>query len=183
MDPEPTLSDAVFGIPGDVIQRAGLHSGARWEGVQRSGRNSYAVRVTFDHVSLEDSVVNGLLEIHGLTPELPSLTTFFEGEIIGDHGPRSGFLTGRWGATEADDMKHWQRFPPFRAIKNQLARPHLNYCVRATPSVCDSELALTALPGPEHQQAVCVYALEGDVRRPAARGMILSSKVSNCSSL
>ncbi|KAL8293063.1 hypothetical protein RQP46_000757 [Phenoliferia psychrophenolica] len=131
---DPLVSPSVFAVPRDVIGRAGLHSGARWEGVQKSGRNSYTVRVTIDYVSLDDCVVNGLLEIHGLTSQLPHLTTFFEGEIIGDHGPKSGFLTGRFGASEADDFKHWARFPPFRALRPHLTKPNLNYCVRPASS-------------------------------------------------
>ena len=91
--------------------------------------------MTLDYVSLDDCVVNGLLEIHGLTKELPHLTTFFEGEIIGDNGAKAGFLTNRWGATESDDLKHWSRFAPFRGLKSQLVKPHLNYCNNNKPFI------------------------------------------------
>ncbi|KAK4703812.1 glucose-induced degradation protein 4, partial [Phenoliferia sp. Uapishka_3] len=125
---DPLLSPSLFSNLPPPSCRAALHSGSTWTGVQRSGRNSYKVKVTLDYVSIKDGVVNGLLEIHGLTPQLESLTTFFEGDIIGDSGPNSGFLTGRWGATEKDDLKHWQRFAPFREVKNGLEKPNLNYC-------------------------------------------------------
>ena len=39
------------------------------------------------------------------------LTTFFEGEIIGDKHP---FLTRKWDASEEVDRKHWGRFPAFQ---------------------------------------------------------------------
>lgn len=49
------------------------------------------------------------------------------GEIIGD---KYGFRTGRWGATEADDMKHWSRFPAFsKQLRASLIKPNLNFKV------------------------------------------------------
>jgi hypothetical protein len=47
-----------------------------------------------------------------LTESHPQLTTFFTGEIIGQE---YGFQTGeRFGATENDDFRHWNRFEQFR---------------------------------------------------------------------
>jgi len=57
-----------------------------------------------------------------LTEDWPELTTYFDAEIIGS---RYGFLTRNWGATEQEDMVHWQRFPAFRHVKNELKRPYL----------------------------------------------------------
>jgi hypothetical protein len=34
-------------------------------------------------------------------------------------------LTQNWGANEQEDMVHWQRFPAFRHVKNELKRPNL----------------------------------------------------------
>lgn len=69
----------------------------------------------------------GTLEIKGLTPELDSLVTFFEGEIVGEVGS-PGFRTGRFGATEFDDLKHWRRFPAFtrNRLERGLVKPELN---------------------------------------------------------
>lgn len=69
----------------------------------------------------------GTLEIKGLTPELDSLVTFFEGEIVGEVGS-PGFRTGRFGATEFDDLKHWRRFPAFtrNRLERGLIKPELN---------------------------------------------------------
>ena len=39
------------------------------------------------------------------------LTTFFEGEIIGE---KHSFLTRKWDASEEVDRKHWGRFPAFQ---------------------------------------------------------------------
>ena len=64
----------------------------------------------------------GYLRIRGLTEDWPELTTYFDAEIIGS---RYGFLTRNWGATEQEDMVHWQRFPAFRHVKNELKRPYL----------------------------------------------------------
>ncbi|KAK4053692.1 hypothetical protein OIV83_001348 [Microbotryomycetes sp. JL201] len=105
--------------------RGPLHSGAVWEGVQRSGRNSYKVKVNIDTVDLERGTVTGLLQIQHLTPELDSLVTFFEGEIIKQ---KQDFKTARWGATDADDMKHWSRFPAFtRSLRQNLSRPTFSF--------------------------------------------------------
>merc|ERR1719487_301610 len=107
--------------------RGPLHSGSTWVGVQRSGRNSYEVTVKFDEVDVVASKVCGTLEIKGLTPELDSLVTFFEGEIVGEVGS-PGFRTGRFGATEFDDLKHWRRFPAFtrNRLERSLIKPELN---------------------------------------------------------
>merc|ERR1719487_2581668 len=107
--------------------RGPLHSGSTWVGVQRSGRNSYEVTVKFDEVDVVASKGCGTLEIKGLTPELDSLVTFFEGEIVGEVGS-PGFRTGRFGATEFDDLKHWRRFPAFtrNRLERSLIKPELN---------------------------------------------------------
>lgn len=42
--------------------------------------------------------------------EYPTLTTFFEGEIISKRYP---FLTRKWDASEEVDRKHWGKFPTF----------------------------------------------------------------------
>ena len=36
-------------------------------------------------------------------------------------------MTGKWGATEADDLKHWARFPPFRPLRSALSKPGLRF--------------------------------------------------------
>ena len=56
------------------------------------------------HVDLENSYLCGYLKIKGLTEEYPTLTTFFDGEIISKKHP---FLTRKWDADEDVDKKHW----------------------------------------------------------------------------
>ena len=58
----------------------------------------------FQHVDLENSYLCGYLKIKGLTEEYPTLTTFFDGEIISKKHP---FLTRKWDADEDVDKKHW----------------------------------------------------------------------------
>ncbi|GAA5890228.1 hypothetical protein JCM6882_008761 [Rhodosporidiobolus microsporus] len=124
---DPLLSTPVFAPTRPAVGRGPLHPGASFHGVQRSGRNSYEVTVKIDDVHLDEGRLCGTLEIKGLTPELDSLVTFFEGEIVGEPG-LPGFKTGKYGATEADDMKHWRRFPAFtrHRLENQLVKPDLN---------------------------------------------------------
>lgn len=56
------------------------------------------------HVDEENSYLCGYLKIKGLTEEFPTLTTFFDGEIISKKYP---FLTRKWDADEDVDRKHW----------------------------------------------------------------------------
>ncbi|KAH0827151.1 vacuolar import and degradation protein-domain-containing protein [Lanmaoa asiatica] len=115
-----------------------LYPGATFQGTQKSGRNSYEVNVTIvvcstcvtllscthglKDVDFSSSFLCGYLRIRGLTDDWPELTTYFDAEIMGS---RYGFLTQKWGANEPEDMVHWQRFPAFRHVKNELRRPHL----------------------------------------------------------
>lgn len=54
----------------------------------------------------------------GLTEDHPTLTTYFEGEII---GTKYGFITKHdtWGATDKIDLNHWAKFTAFRAYQKQ----------------------------------------------------------------
>ncbi|KIJ16913.1 hypothetical protein PAXINDRAFT_168349 [Paxillus involutus ATCC 200175] len=97
-----------------------LYPGATFQGTQKSGRNSYDVNVTIVDVDFSSSFLCGYLRIRGLTDDWPELTTYFDAEIIGN---RYGFLTQKWGANEQEDMVHWNRFPAFRHVKNELKRP------------------------------------------------------------
>ena len=61
------------------------------------------------------------LTLAGLAPDHPSLTTCFEGEIV---GLKYTFLTRHedWGASENDDRRAWHRFSAFRAMSKQARR-------------------------------------------------------------
>lgn len=54
----------------------------------------------------------------GLTDEHPTMTTYFEGEMI---GIKYGFTTQHpsWGATEKIDLSHWSKFTAFRPYQKQ----------------------------------------------------------------
>lgn len=113
--------------------RGPLHSGSTWEGVQRSGRSSFGVKVSIDQVDYTKGTCCGLLTISGLTPQLDNLTTFFEGEIVTGDG--FGFKTGRYGATEDDDIKHWSRFHQFRNTKPPLVGDKWNFNTDDKPAI------------------------------------------------
>lgn len=100
------------------VTRGCLHPGAVFLGTQRNGQNSYNVSVEITNVDLSASTLGGYLKICGLTKEWPELTTYFDAEIIGNE---YSFVTGKWDATEADDIKHWSRFTEFSALREKLA--------------------------------------------------------------
>ncbi|KAB1265256.1 Glucose-induced degradation protein 4-like protein [Camelus dromedarius] len=66
--------------------------------------------ISLQHVDTGNSYLCGYLKIKGLTEEYPTLTTFFEGEIISKKHP---FLTRKWDADEDVDRKHWGKFLAF----------------------------------------------------------------------
>ncbi|KAK3306838.1 vacuolar import and degradation protein-domain-containing protein [Chaetomium strumarium] len=95
-----------------------LHPGSRFVGTQQSERQRYDVEVQIKHVDLRESFLCGYLRIQGLTNDHPTLTTYFEGEII---GTKYGFITQHkgWGATEKIDFSHWNKFTAFRPYHKQ----------------------------------------------------------------
>ncbi|KAK8735660.1 hypothetical protein OTU49_005249 [Cherax quadricarinatus] len=105
LDPPPPANS---GQPG--VTRSLLYNGSRFQGHQKSKGQSYDVEVVLQHVDEANSYLCGYLKIKGLTEEYPTLTTFFDGEIISEKFP---FLTRKWDADEEVDKKHWGKFPPF----------------------------------------------------------------------
>ncbi len=114
-----------------------LRPGSKFKGTQQSDSSRYSVEVDIKTVDMSESSICGYLKIDGkqckkrldtssftetihsgLTPEHATLTTCFEGEII---GPKYTFQTRHedWGATDKDDMKAWARFPAWRAVGKQ----------------------------------------------------------------
>jgi len=90
-----------------------LRPGSKFHGTQQSERQVYDVQVEIKHVDMRESFLCGYLKIQGLTEDHPTLTTYFEGEIIGD---KYSFHTQHedWGATPKIDICHWAKFPSFR---------------------------------------------------------------------
>uniref|UniRef100_A0A8C6XYV7 GID complex subunit 4 homolog n=1 Tax=Naja naja TaxID=35670 RepID=A0A8C6XYV7_NAJNA len=105
LEPPPPINTAQPGV-----STSRLYSGAKFRGQQRSKGNAYEVEVVVQHVDMDNSYLCGYLKIKGLTEEYPTLTTFFEGEIISKKHP---FLTRKWDADEDVDRKHWGKFPAF----------------------------------------------------------------------
>lgn len=59
-----------------------------------------------------------------MTEDHPSLTTYFEGEIIGS---KYTFITQHpeWGSNEKVDRQHWARFPAYKPLSKYSSRPEL----------------------------------------------------------
>lgn len=83
-----------------------IRPGGCYRGVQKSQSHAYSVRVQFQDVDLLESQLSGYLTIEGLTDEYPSLTTFFDAEIIGG---KHSFHTRKWDAGYENDYEHWVR--------------------------------------------------------------------------
>ncbi|KAF3939510.1 hypothetical protein ABW19_dt0207881 [Dactylella cylindrospora] len=93
-----------------------LRPGSRFEGTQQSDKQTYTVNVEIKHVDMRESFLCGYLCIQGLTQDNPTLTTYFEGEMIGN---KYAFRTKNkaWGANEKIDLQHWGRFPAYKPPK------------------------------------------------------------------
>jgi len=105
MDPPPPENSKQLGVANSL-----LYNGSRFQGYQKSKGNCYDVEVVLLHVDEEKGYLCGYLKIKGLTDEYPTLTTFFDGEIINKNNP---FLTRKWDADEEVDKKHWSKFAAF----------------------------------------------------------------------
>ena len=101
---------------------------SKFKGTQQSDRQIYNVEVTILTVDIEQSTMSGYLQICGLTPDHPTLTTFFTGEIIGGPDQKYSFRTRdpAWGASDKTDLTHWARFPAWRPLSLQ-AKRNINF--------------------------------------------------------
>jgi len=101
-----------------------LRSGSKFHGTQQSERQVYDVQVEIKHVDMRESFLCGYLRIQGLTEDHPTLTTYFEGEIIGS---KYSFLTQHedWGSTDKVDLQHWAKFSAFRPFQKQARKGNL----------------------------------------------------------
>ncbi|CAI6087524.1 unnamed protein product [Clonostachys chloroleuca] len=101
-----------------------LRPGSRFHGTQQSERQVYDVQVEIKHVDMHESFLCGYLRIQGkpgLTEDHPTLTTYFEGEIIGS---KHNFFTQHddWGANHKVDLSHWSKFSAFRPYQKHARR-------------------------------------------------------------
>ncbi|KAJ4404850.1 hypothetical protein N0V91_005585 [Didymella pomorum] len=101
-----------------------LRPGSRFKGSQTSDRQQYEVDVEIKHVDMRESFMCGYLRIQGLTDDHPSLTTYFEGEIIGN---KYTFVTQHpeWGSNEKVDRQHWARFPAYKPLSKHSSRSEM----------------------------------------------------------
>ena len=105
-----------------------FQNGSKYGGTQQSDRQIYNVEVNILTVDMEQCTTSGYLQICGLTPDHPTLTTFFTGEIIGGPDQKYSFQTkdNAWGANDRTDMTHWARFPAWRSL-SQFAKTDMNF--------------------------------------------------------
>ncbi|KAJ3495786.1 hypothetical protein NLG97_g3148 [Lecanicillium saksenae] len=98
-----------------------LRPGTKFHGTQQSERQVYEVQVEIKYVDMRESFLCGYLRIQGLTEDHPTLTTYFEGEII---GTRYNFITEHedWGANSKVDVSHWSKFPAFRPYQKPIKK-------------------------------------------------------------
>lgn len=101
---------------------------SKYTGTQQSDRQIYKVEVTILTVDVHQCTTSGYLQICGLTPDHPTLTTFFTGEIIGGPDQKYSFRTKdpAWGASDKTDMTHWARFPAWRSLSSH-AKLNMNF--------------------------------------------------------
>lgn len=102
--------------PTPSVLCSSLRPGVTFSGYQTSGDKRYRVEVNIKDVDLERSSLCGDLVIHGLTPQYPKLSTFFDAEVVGD---RHGFKTGKWDASWKTDLQHWRRFDKFAEVEDR----------------------------------------------------------------
>ncbi|KAJ1915571.1 hypothetical protein IWQ60_008398, partial [Tieghemiomyces parasiticus] len=86
------------------VHTAHLYPGSRFVGQQVNKKHVYRVEVVLSHVDLRSSTLSGYLTIHNLTDDLPTLTTFFESEVVGD---KYTFATKKWRSSVSNDLVHW----------------------------------------------------------------------------
>ncbi|TVY42174.1 Glucose-induced degradation protein-like protein, partial [Lachnellula subtilissima] len=102
-----------------------LRAGSKFRGTQQSERQVYEVQVEIKHVDMRESFLCGYLRIQGLTEDHPTLTTYFEGEIIGS---KYTFLTQHqdWGSNDKVDLQHWAKFAAFRPFQKAARKGHFH---------------------------------------------------------
>lgn len=120
-----------------------LRAGSKFHGTQQSERQVYDVQVEIKHVDMRESFLCGYLRIQGgtiqkgmacsytnygiagLTEDHPTLTTYFEGEIIGS---KYTFLTQHqdWGSSDKVDLQHWAKFSAFRPFQKAAKKGQFN---------------------------------------------------------
>ncbi|KMV66421.1 vacuolar import and degradation protein [Encephalitozoon cuniculi EcunIII-L] len=106
-----------FGIKGNTLKPSmylrealALENGARYRGEQLTNGGSFKIEMNIDVVDIQQELICGTFEIHNLTDRYELLTTYFEGEIIGNIYP---FTTEEYSMTNPDII-HWKLFPEWR---------------------------------------------------------------------
>lgn len=174
-DDRPSMTDDYFSksrvIP--TTPSSYLRPGSKFSGTQHSERQIYEVQVEVKHVDLEESFLCGYLRIQGLTEDHPTLTTYFEGEII---GPKYSFTTKHpsWGANEKTDVTHWSKFTAFRpfakaarkgtAVAREVARcDHIFMRWKETFLVPDHRVLTINGASFEGFYYICFNKIKGDI--------------------
>ncbi|KAH8193724.1 hypothetical protein TruAng_012112 [Truncatella angustata] len=102
----------------DVISPASAHHEKTEDVASANGRLhddllTPSMGYEYSNLRLIPTTTSSFLRPGSLTEDNPTLTTFFEGEIIGS---KYGFITNHadWGSTDKIDVSHWNKFTAFR---------------------------------------------------------------------
>lgn len=87
-----------------------LESGARYSGEQLTNGGSFRIEMIVDIVDTEQEFVCGTFEIHNISDRHELLTTYFEGEIVGNIYP----FTREACSVANPDIIHWRLFPEWK---------------------------------------------------------------------
>jgi glucose-induced degradation protein 4 len=94
----------------NYMEALALENGAKYKGEQLTNGGSFKVEMTIDVIDLGQEFLCGTFEIHNLTDKYELLTTYFEGEIMGNLYP----FTEEECSSSNPDIIHWGLFPEWR---------------------------------------------------------------------
>ncbi|KAL8526884.1 hypothetical protein ACS0TY_015941 [Phlomoides rotata] len=79
---------------------------------------AWRVNVRIQGCDLDHGYLCGTMEALNVPMADTPVVTFWEGEIVDTKNYT--FFTGKWGATQEDDIKHWTEFPSFPPLLSQV---------------------------------------------------------------
>ncbi|KAJ2375199.1 GID complex subunit 4, VID24 [Coemansia sp. RSA 2607] len=126
-DPLPTPEQLIFSQTWSTWPTPchHLYSGSQFTGSQSNGTRSYVVTVSLKYVDMAVPELCGHFTIRGLTNDLPTLTTYFDAQIVGSSA--HSFVTNQWDATVDTDRTHWSFFPAFMQYRNHFDAKDFGY--------------------------------------------------------
>eukprot|EP00658_Telonema_sp_P-2_P052043 TRINITY_DN4018_c0_g1_i2.p1 TRINITY_DN4018_c0_g1~~TRINITY_DN4018_c0_g1_i2.p1 ORF type:complete len:196 (-),score=31.33 TRINITY_DN4018_c0_g1_i2:454-1041(-) len=112
-----------------------LAPGTTFSGVQKVPGNredAWLVTVHVQGYEPERGYICGSMEAHNLPTSQEHVVTFWEGQII--DGIHFGFYTDKWSTSKDKDLEHWNKFSPFRDLKDAVVQGKGRVCPEHTNS-------------------------------------------------